>query len=210
MINLMPTDSKTAILYARRNLRLVHWTIGSFMIIIAMGATVIFGGFYIDNSKKNLESSIEQTNGTIKSQKLDQVQAQAENISAGVKMIVQVLSKEVKFSKLLQQLGTLMPSGATLGAVQLSSKVNGALDLTANAVDYQSATQVQVNLQDPKNNLFDKVDTISVSCSDSAQSSGGTTINSRYKCQILIRALFKQNAAVTFLASPPTTTETKK
>lgn len=202
LLNLMPPDAKTSIAYARHNTRLVHWTIGCLMIIVAMAATVVLGSFYIDNSKHNLTKSIEQTKNTISTQKLDKIQAEAQNLSGGVKLIVQVLSKEIQFSKLLEQLGGLMPTGATLGNVQLSSKVNGALDLTANAVDYQSATQVQVNLQDPKNNLFEKVDTISVTCTDGAPSSSGI-VDSRYKCQIIVRALFKSDAAVTLLASPP-------
>jgi hypothetical protein len=203
MINLMPPQAKTAIIYARRNLRLLHWTIGSICIIIAMGATVVVGGFYIDGTKHSLTNSIEQTKSTIQAQKLDQVQAQAQALSSGLKLVVQILSKEVLFSKLLKQLGTLMPAGATLGNVQLSNTVNGALDLTANAIDYKSATQLQVNLEDPKNNLFDKVDTTSLSCSDTSQSSGSSTVDSRYKCQITIRALFKKDASVTFLANPP-------
>lgn len=199
MINLMPPSAKSTVVYARRNLRLMHWTIGSIAIILAMGATVVLGGFYIDNAKSSLTKSIEQTKTTISTQKLDKVQAEAEELSGGVKLIVKVLSKEVKFSKLLQQIGKLMPAGATLGNIQLSSKVNGALDLTANALDYQSATQVQINLQDPKNNLFEKVDTTSVTCTDTPTSN--TSVNSRYKCQILVRALFKKDAAVTFLGS---------
>ena len=203
MLNLMPPEAKSSIGYARRNTRLVHWTIGCLMIIVAMAATVVVGGFYIDNSKHNLTTSIDQTKTTISMQKLDKVQAQAQSLSGGVKLIVQVLSKEIQFSKLLQQIGGLMPAGATLGDIQLSNKVNGALDLTANAIDYESATQVQVNLQDPKNNLFAKVDTISVSCNDRNTTTTSSTVDSRYKCQILVRALFKGDAAVTLLASPP-------
>jgi len=202
MINLMPPDSKSGIVFARRNTRLSHWTIGCLIIIFAMAATVVLGGFYIDNSKHNLTTSIEQTKSTISAEKLDKVQAQAESLSGGVRLILQVLSKEIQFSKLLQKLGGLMPAGATLGDIQLSNKVNGALDLTANAVDYESATQVQVNLSDPKNNLFDKVDTVSVSCTNGSASTTGT-VDSRYKCQILVRALFKSDAAVTLVASPP-------
>jgi hypothetical protein len=201
MINLMPPEAKSAILYARLNARLFKWTIGSLIIIAIMGATVVLGSFYIDNAKHSLASSIAQTKKTISDQKLDQVQTEAANLSSGVKLIVQVLSKEVLFSKLLQQIGNIMPTGATLGDIQLSNKVTGAIDLTANAVDYQSATQVQVNLEDPKNNLFDKVDTQSVTCGTSAQNSDGTV--SKYKCQIIVRALFKPNASVTFLANPP-------
>ncbi len=209
MLNLMPPDARSAISYARHNARLFRWTVGCLIIIVAMGATVVVGGFYIDNSKHNLASSIDQTKATITAQKLDKVQAQAQSLSGGVKLIVQVLSKEIQFSKLLQQIGGLMPAGATLGDIQLSNKVNGALDLTANAVDYESATQVQVNLQDPKNNLFDKVDTLSVSCADSNATTSSSAVDSRYKCQILVRALFKSTAAVTLLANPPTS-EVKK
>ena len=169
------------------------------MIIVAMAATVVFGSFYIDSSKNRLSDSIADTQNTITTQKLDETQKEAENISGGVKLIVQVLSKEVLFSKLLQQIGTLMPSGATLSDVQLSSKIDGALDLTANAVSQQAATQVQLNLQDTKNNLFDKVDVISVTCADKAAS---TSSDPRYKCQIVLRAQFKTGAGVTFLASP--------
>ncbi len=200
MINLMPPDTKSAIRYARLNSRLVKWTMSCCLIIILMLGTVFVGGWYIDNTKNSLSSSITQTKTTIAEQKLDQTRQEAESLSQGVKLIVQVLSKEVQFSKLLQQIGKLMPAGATLGDIQLSNKVTGAIDLTANAIDYQSATQVQVNLQDPKNNLFDKVDATSVTCSDT-QSGGSNDVDSRYKCQILIKALFKKDAAVTFIGS---------
>jgi len=202
MINLMPPDAKKALQYARSNASLVKWTMGCLVIIAAMGATVVVGDFYIDSTKRSLTASTAQTKKTIADQKLDKIQEQAQDLSDGVKVIVQVLSKEVLFSKLLQQIGNIMPSGATLGDIQLSNTINGAIDLTANAIDYQSATQVQVNLQDPKNNLFAKVDTQNVSCSDGAQQSS-ETLDSKYKCQITIRALFKDNASVTFLANPP-------
>ncbi len=205
MINLMPTDAKQAISYARLNSRLAKWTISCLVIIAVMAATVFVGGLYIDRTKNSLTTSIEETKQTIATQKLDQTKQEADSISAGVKLIVQVLSKEVQFSKLLQQLGKLMPTGATLGDIQLSNKVSGALVLTANALDYQSATQVQVNLQDPKNNLFDKVDTLSVNCVDTSASTT-STVNSRYKCQIVIRALFKKDAVGVFLAAPKAST----
>lgn len=200
MINLMPTDAKLAVSYARLNTRLVRWTVSCIIIILIMAATVVVGGLYIDRTKNSLSSSIDVTKTAIATQKLDQTKQEADSISQGVKLIVQVLSKEVQFSKLLQEIGKLMPSGATLGDIQLSNKVSGALDMSASALDYQSATQVQLNLQDPKNNLFEKVDTLSVNCLDTAAST--STVNSRYKCQIVIRALFKSDAAGIFLASP--------
>ena len=201
MINLMPVTDKETIIYGRRNRTMLKWTAMCLAVIAAMAATVLFGMFYIDSSKNRLSDSIEQTQTKIASEKLDQVQRQAVEMSQGVKLIVQILSKEVKFSKLLQSIGAIMPDGTSLSGIQLSNAVAGALDLTANAVDYQSATQVQVNLLDAKNNLFSKVDTTSVSCNDGTQTSS-TGEPSKYPCQILLRAQFKEGAAITFLANP--------
>lgn len=198
MINLMPPERKKTINYSRLNERLLKWTVGCLIIVAAMAAVVVVGSVYIDQTKSNLTKSIDSTKKTITDQKLDEIGADAETLSSGIKLVVQVLSKEVQFSKLLQEIGRLMPSGATLGNIQLSNSVSGAVDLTANAVDYQSATQVQLNLQDPNNNLFDKVDTQTVSCSDTTESSS-SGVDSKYRCQIVIRALFKSDASVTFL-----------
>jgi Tfp pilus assembly protein PilN len=187
--------------FGRRNRLLLQWTVTCLIIIVTMSATVLFGMFYIDSSKKALTESIEKTQTEIKTEKLDQVQKEAVALSQGVKLIVQILSKEVKFSKLLQSLGTIMPSGTNLSGITLSNDVAGALDLTATATNYQAATQVQVNLLDEKNNLFSKVDTVSVSCDDGSQTSS-TGEKSNYPCQILLRAQFKEGASVTFLATP--------
>lgn len=193
----MPYDSKDSIKYARLNSKLTKWIIGCVLLIALMIATVFAGVIYIDKTKSSLTKSIDQSKQTIASQKLDSTQKEAEDLSQGVKLIVQVLSKEVQFSKLLQQIGKLMPDGATLGQIQLSSKVSGAIDLTANAEDYKTATQVQVNLQD-KNSIFQRVDSLSVDCNETTTS---TTIDARYKCQTQLRALFKPDAAVTFLST---------
>lgn len=200
MINLMPPEAKSNVEYARRNLRLLRFTIATMAIMVAMFATVILGSFYIDRVKSNLTDNIETSKTNIASQKLEDVQKEAQEISQGVKLIEQVLSKEVRFSKLLQEIGSLMPNGAVLGDIQLSNKIDGSMDLSANAINHQAATQVQVNLQDPKNNLFEKVDTISVNCVDPST----LDVPTRYPCEIELRALFKADAAVTFKASPPT------
>jgi Tfp pilus assembly protein PilN len=200
MINLLPSDTKENILYGRRNVALVRWIFVSLIVVIAMAATVLAGMFYINSSKNDLASSAKKTKDEITSQKLEQTQKQAVEISQGVKLIVQILSKEVRFSALLKQIGAIMPDKTGLATIQLSNQVTGGLDLTANAEDYQSATQVQINLSDPKNNLFEKVDTINVGCNDSSTNADGST--NRYPCQIVLRAKFKADAAVTFLASP--------
>ncbi|MEX1995254.1 MAG: hypothetical protein WD887_00550, partial [Candidatus Saccharimonadales bacterium] len=96
------------------------------------------------------------------------------------------------FSSLIQEIGKIMPNGTILGSLSLS-KVNGAIDLSASAKSYSSATQIAVNLNDPKNGIFSKVDIVNISC----DSGGGT-----YKCNATLKALFSPAARTKFLSVP--------
>jgi hypothetical protein len=201
MINLMPPDAKENIVYARRNSVMRKWIIGVLLVIAGMGVMLVFGGIYIDGSKKSLQTSIDQTKQAIANEKLDEVKTQALAISDGVKLIVQVLQKEVLFSKFFPAVGAIMPSGSNLEGLSLSNEVTGAIDITVSATDFQTATKVQVNIEDPKNNLFDKVDNTGVNCDSKAAGP--------YKCRISLRVQFKKDASLNFTAAPPKTTNTQ-
>jgi len=109
-------------------------------------------------------------------------------------VIDKVLSQEIQFSGLIQSIGSYMPAGAVLGTLSLSDKVTGSIDLSANTKDYASAAQVAVNLSDPKDDLFSKVDIINISCNSAAEKT--------YKCSATFRALFSKTAQTKFLSSP--------
>jgi hypothetical protein len=196
MINLLPPDVKQEIAYARRNTKLLRVVSAGGAAIAGMLVIILFGYIFIHNSMVHYQTQIAQSQDTLKTQKLDETQKRVETISSDLKLIVQVLSKEVLFSKLVKQIGSAMPANSVMSNIDIS-KVQGGLDLTANAVDYQTATQVQVNLQDPANKLFDKVDIISVTC-------GGTT-NPRYPCTVIMRALFTKNNPFLFINNGKTT-----
>ena len=82
-----------------------------------------------------------------------------------------------------------MPENSVLSDIEIS-KVEGGIDLTADARDQNTATQVQVNLADPNNKLFDKVDIVSVNCD--------STTNPEYPCKVILRALFTKNNPFSF------------
>lgn len=83
-----------------------------------------------------------------------------------------------------------MPSGTALTSLSIS-KVQGGLDLNAKAKDYQSGTQVQVNLSDPKNKIFSKADIVSISCNNGSA-------DASYPCTVTIRALFSKDNTFLF------------
>ena len=84
-----------------------------------------------------------------------------------------------------------MPPGAGLSSLTLNDKVSGGLDLSANAQDYASAAQVAVNLSDPKDNLFSKVDIVNINC--------GNNANKALPCSTELRVLFSKSAQTRFL-----------
>ena len=188
MINLLPPEYSSAIHFGRLNARL-RWRLSASMVATAGLILVMsIGWVYINQQSKDLGRSISTIKRQLDAQNLTSVQKQADEITQNVRLINQVLGREIRFSDLIQDIGKVMPSGTVLSSLTLS-KVNGALDLSANARDYNSAAQIAVNLSDPKNNIFEKVDIVNVNCS---------TIGA-YPCSASFKALFSKNVPTRFL-----------
>lgn len=194
MINLLPPERAAAIRYARQNTRLRVWLIGMAVAILGLIFILLSGWFYIHSQATGLKNDIDLTNQQLKDQNLAKVQADAKEITGDIKVINQVLGSEVRFSDLIQNIGQDMPPGTILSSLQLG-KVVGALDLTANAKDYQSAAQVAANLSDPANGLFTKVDIISIAC-------GAQEGSKAYPCTVSLKALFSGDVKTKFLSVP--------
>ena len=190
MINLLPLSTKQEIYYARKNLLLFRWVAANILAIILLSALLFIGGIYIERSQEDLRNSNNNIQTSIKTAKLDTVKQDAENLSSGIKLISQILSQELRFSILLQKIGSLMPENTVLGTISLTSNVATPVDITAYAVDYRSATQVQINFQDKSKALFESVDANNIICADNQD---------LYKCAISIKAKFSSDAAITYL-----------
>lgn len=199
MINLLPPDVKENIAYARRNTLLSKWATALGVATLCVIAVVGAGHLYLNQSIKTYASQAEAGKQDLKAQKLEETQAQVQELTDSLKLVVQVLQREILFSKLLTQTGAALPSGSVLTSLNIN-KVQGGLDLQAAATDYQTATQVQVNLQDPKNNIFEKADILNIQCL-SAASVAGDPLKSKYPCTIQLRALFAKNNSFSFINS---------
>lgn len=197
MINLIPTDINTNVSFARRNRTLVRWVIamlvGMLGIMLVLGAGYIYINYQVDAYSKQVKNSREQ----LAKQELEATQSRVQEISNSVKLANDVLSKEILFSKLLQGIGSTIPQGAALQDLNITNDLDGGIDLTFAAVDYQTGTQVQVNLTDSENKIFEKADIQNISCS-AESSSDDEAVDSEYPCQITIRALFAKDSPYTF------------
>lgn len=194
MINLLPPEYAASIRYGRQNTKLLGWLTGLAGAILVLVVILVVGWVYMDQEGKDLQKGIDATNQQLQSQNLSRVQSDAKEITGDINVIDKILSQEIQFSGLIQQIGSLMPPGSVLGTLSLSDKVTGAIDLTANTKDYASAAQVAVNLGDPKDDLFSKVDIVNISC--------GNIPDKVYQCSSTFRALFSKDAQTKYLSVP--------
>lgn len=185
MINLLPPLTKQDVTLAKRNFKMLKLCIILLCIILGMAMITMGGLFYMEQNKTSIQKQNDKSKLSIEAQNLDDVQKQAEEISGNIKLTTSVLSQQILFSKLIKQVGSAMPANTTLKGLSIG-KADGGVSLTANAKDYNTASQIQVNLADPANKIFDKADIINISCEN-----GGTET---YPCSITVRARFtKQN-----------------
>ncbi len=203
MINLLPPDVKKSTVYARRNTRLRKWSIALLISIFGIVGTVAVGQMYLHQSINSLAAQVQQGNENLKEQNLDETQKKVQELTDSLKLVTQVLQREILFSKLIVQIGGALPSGSILNSLSIN-KVQGGLDLQAAAADYQTATQVQLNLQDPNNKIFEKADILNIQC---AEATANTTdpLRSQYPCAVQIRALFAKNNTFSFISNGGTT-----
>lgn len=191
MINLLPPELKESYRYAHRNVYLVRWLVICLVCLVGLAGISTFGLIYVHQATQDYARQAATKEAFLKTEKLTTTQGQVKNMSSSLKLAVQVLSKEVLFSKLLSQLATITPSNAVLTDLNIS-KTDGAIDISALTTDYAAATQLQVNLADPANKLFGSADIVNITCNQSGASG-------RYPCTVTIRALFAANNSFLFV-----------
>lgn len=191
MINLLPLDQKNEIIYARKNTLLLKWSMLMLLAIFIAIGLIAAGNLYIKSSQADYNNQIASITKTLESEDLTQTEQKITELSNNVTLIQKVLENTILFSKLLKQAGAAMPPDTVLSNLEIS-KVEGGIDLTAEAKDYKSATQIQVNLADPDNKVFEEVDILSINC--------GNPSESGYPCTVNLRALFGDNSPYLFIS----------
>jgi hypothetical protein len=199
MINLMPDYMREEVGFARQNYVLLKWLMAIAVVIIGVGCMTVFGQYYIDRNAKNLEAAAEITQQRISAQNLQATQTDIQSLSNNFTAVTQLLKRQLLFSKMFVKIGSIVPSGAILRGITLSTTTSAAIDLNVIAINRDAATQAFVNISDPANGLFDKADLLSVSCSTvSAESSA---LTAKYPCSAMIKVVIKTDSSFYFLNS---------
>jgi Tfp pilus assembly protein PilN len=200
MINLLPSEMKQNYRYARRNRRLLYWAVALVVAITGVAAITAGGLLLMGRSINQNRTDIAAIEARLNTQDIIGTQKEIGTISNNLKLMVTVLSKEVLFSKLLVQLGNTIPANVILTNLSIS-QTEGAIDITARAVDYNAAAQLQANLADPGNKIFSKADIVNITCS-SATGPGENKAAANYPCTTTIKALFASDNPFLFIHTP--------
>ena len=196
MINLLPPETKQDYLYGARNTTLLHWSVAFVFGLVGLGLLATYGLLTIQKSSNSYTSQVATAQQQLAEQNLQGTEKQVKELSGDFKLVVQVLSQEVLFSKLLNQMATVIPTNTILSGLTIN-QTSGGIDITAKSSDYTAATQLQLNLQDPANKIFSKADIVSINCSSSSQ-------DSTHPCSVQIRALFSNSNPYLFINSKGT------
>lgn len=187
MINLLPPDTKESFAYGRKNTVLLKWIIALSVAVLGVFVIIFFSQLYISQATKQLEKDISQSEKNLQDRNIEEVEGRVQEISNSLNLVVNVLSRQILFSRLIRDVGSVIPEGAVLRNLTIN-ELDGGINLSADSTDYETATQVQVNLEDPSNEIFTQADIISIRCQSSP------TENEPYPCQIELRALFGRNS----------------
>lgn len=110
MINLLPPEEKQSKLFGRRNTRLIRWLTGCILGVIGIFIVTFVGLLYMNVTIDNYKNRIASAEQQLKLQKLEETQKAIQEMSDSFKLSTQVLSKQVLFSKLIENMGIVMPS----------------------------------------------------------------------------------------------------
>lgn len=190
MINLLPPDLKEQYVYGRRNVTLRRWAVALTCGLAGVVVVTFAGLFFMEQSIVSHKRQVAESERILKEQKLEETREDAKEITGSIKLAVDVLSKEILFSKLLEQIAKVIPPNANLSGLTLG-KEQDTIEIKAVATDYTSATQLHVNLQDPSNKIFSKADIQSINCA--------VVSGQRYPCTVTIKALFDDNNPFLFI-----------
>ena len=145
MINLLPPARLLNMRIARNNVILRRY-LELALLSMAIVAIAVIGAYYFLESQQN---NSEQTASLArqKAEELAPVQKQAEELSVTINTISGLLSRNIKFSEMLTQIGGVMPSGSVLTGLQFSLQdLKSPLVVSAQVENEERAAVLRNNL----------------------------------------------------------------
>lgn len=161
MINLMPPQTKEAILYGRKNRALIGWVVAFSIVLLVVVLLTIGGSLYIQVRAHSISSDVEQARQRISEQNLESAQKDAQVFSNNLDTVMSILKDQLLFSKIIRNIGSVLPNGVVLKEINYQSK-DSSMTLDVIGGSEYDVTQAFVNISSNSNTLFSKADLVQV------------------------------------------------
>ena len=195
MINLLPPERNLNMRVARNNTILRRYLELVVVSLVVIAAAVAGAYYFLYSQQQSIEKTVAINQDKVKA--LEPVQKQAEQLSVTINTIAGLMSKNVKFSDMLTQIGGIMPEGSVLTGLQFSlENLSSPLIVSAQVENEERAAVLRNNLASSP--LFKDAEIITITeiKSDDTADSTVTTpaapqVENPYKYTTTINAYFK-------------------
>lgn len=154
MINLLPPNEKRELRAARTNTLLIRYNIALLVALAFLFASIGVVFVYLNNTKTNAETTIEDNKTKVAG--YASVQSQATLFRSNLATAKQILDKEVTYTKVILEIAQMLPQGTVLQNLNLDSATFGTeTTLVAQATGYDRAIALKEAME--KSPLFTNV-----------------------------------------------------
>lgn len=158
MINLLPNEVKESVRFARINVILMQYI---FILIAVIGLITVLmlqGKQSLESTKRAAEERI--TLSPEVQTEISDVANQARELSDTVNVIGQIFENEVKYSLVLQEIGSVIPSGVRVTSLNLREETDLPFRLTVQLETAELAGVLQQNIIESR--IFSSADILQV------------------------------------------------
>lgn len=192
MINLLPPKRLLNMRIARSNTILRRYLELALISVVIVAAAITCAYYILHNQQQDIQKTVSINQEKVK--KLEPVQKEAEQLSATINTIAGLMSKNVKFSDMLTQIGGIMPPGSSLTGLQFSLEdTSSPLVVSAQVVSEERAAVLRNNLANSALFKDAKIVTITEIKKEESETTDPTTpvVENPYQYTVTINAFFK-------------------
>jgi hypothetical protein len=154
MINLLPDSLKQDNKYAKYNSQIIGLFYALLAILAITSTVYVFGTFLLSKKLNTAKSDFENQSALLAKTKTESV---AKSLSDSISSAATILKRERKFSIIIKQIASTLPSGSQLSGLALSNEPKQPLSFNVNIPNEDVALVIKKNIQEKKDSDDDRV-----------------------------------------------------
>lgn len=165
MINLIPNASREEHVYGRRNRRLAALVLLIAFAAISVVAIMYISVGFVSSEQANVQKEIDDNKLVIA--KLESQTNEVDKVAARLDTTYRLFEKSIKFSEIVPEIGSLLPTGTIIDGLSLTGGSTDPLALSVSATSPDLIPVLQKNLVESE--IFEAADVISITPGGSAE-----------------------------------------